>query len=78
MDPPLPEYTFGNLIRTAYTLTDDGEMEVASLVGKLREGIGKTGSDCLKKLQGENEYEMIMNSVKKNELSNLKNITTLY
>ena len=78
MDPALLEYTFWNLIRTAYGLTDDGEMDLASLVGKLREGIGKTGSDCLKKLQGENEYEMIMNSVKKNELSNLKNITPFY
>ncbi|KAI7985964.1 Stemmadenine O-acetyltransferase [Camellia lanceoleosa] len=64
MDPPLPGTALGNIFRQAYAYTN-GVVELGRLVGELREGIGKIGSEYLMKLKSENAYEMIMNIIKK-------------
>ncbi|KAH7866411.1 hypothetical protein Vadar_020140 [Vaccinium darrowii] len=59
MDPPLSEYTFGNLIRGADAL-GNSEMGLGELVSKTREAIGKIDNEYLKELQGENGYDMVV------------------
>ncbi|KAH7867330.1 hypothetical protein Vadar_032015 [Vaccinium darrowii] len=59
MDPPLSEYTFGNLIRGA-DVSVNSEMGLGELVSKTREAIGKIDSEYLKELQGENGYDMVV------------------
>ncbi|KAK7845435.1 vinorine synthase, partial [Quercus suber] len=53
MDPPLPEYSFGNIsqLTSAILSSETGQALLQSLVGKLRTAIGKFNNDFVKKLQ---------------------------
>ncbi|KAF7135806.1 hypothetical protein RHSIM_Rhsim08G0186200 [Rhododendron simsii] len=64
MEPPLPECTFGNLIRGADVL-GNRELDLGELVSKMREAVGKIDSDFMKELQGENGYDMVVRHSKK-------------
>ncbi|XP_059657304.1 stemmadenine O-acetyltransferase-like [Cornus florida] len=61
MVTPMAENHFGNLIRTAFATSTDGEEELASLVHKLREGMKKIDIDYIRKLS-EDGYAVIKNS----------------
>lgn len=57
IDPPLPEYSFGNLYRIAVTVPrlDTGE-ECYGLVRQVREQVSHVDKDYVKKLQEGNEH----------------------
>jgi shikimate O-hydroxycinnamoyltransferase len=54
MDPPLSEYSFGNIYRVATVIFSTEEHY--DLVGKVRAAIGKINMDFVKKLQEGNEH----------------------
>lgn len=57
MEPPLPEYSFGNYYRIAFTIPsiDTGE-ENYNLVSQIRDSIGKVDKEYVKKLQKGSEH----------------------
>ena len=61
MDPPLPQYSFGNIYRVATVIQSSEEEN--GLVGKVREAIGKINMDYVKKLQEGNEHLLFMKEV---------------
>ncbi|CAK9168614.1 unnamed protein product, partial [Ilex paraguariensis] len=63
MDPPLPENSFGNIFQMASAVTS-GETDLGSLVGKLRGAIGKIDGDYIRKLQGEDGFDIVRNNFK--------------
>ncbi|CAK7332407.1 unnamed protein product [Dovyalis caffra] len=57
MEPPLPEYSFGNYYRVAFTIPSIGTGgENYSLVNQVRDSIGKLDKQYVKKLQKGNEH----------------------
>jgi shikimate O-hydroxycinnamoyltransferase len=54
MDPPLDEYSFGNIHSVAMVILSSDERY--SLVGEVRDAIGKINMDYVKKLQEGNEH----------------------
>ncbi|KAL3577884.1 hypothetical protein D5086_019388 [Populus alba] len=56
-EPPLPEYSFGNYYRIAFTISsiDTGE-ENDNLVSQIRDSIGKIDKEYVKKLQKGSEH----------------------
>ncbi|KAJ4845087.1 hypothetical protein Tsubulata_047756 [Turnera subulata] len=59
MDPPLPEYSFGNYYRVAFTVPssiDSGDEDCCLLVSKVRDSISKLDKDYVKRLQNGKEH----------------------
>ncbi|THG20763.1 hypothetical protein TEA_003837 [Camellia sinensis var. sinensis] len=64
MVPALPEHCFGNLFLMANAVSN-GEINLATLVTKLRVAIEKIDCDYVKERQGDDGFEVVMNDLKK-------------
>ncbi|KAA8542166.1 hypothetical protein F0562_023318 [Nyssa sinensis] len=62
MDPPLPEYSFGNIFQMVNAAVTDGKTELAALVAKLKAAFEEIDSNYIKERQGENGCEVIMSN----------------
>ncbi|KAJ9176248.1 hypothetical protein P3X46_011583 [Hevea brasiliensis] len=62
--PPLPEHTIGNLAGHFASKVTEGEIELASLVSHLREGVKDFGENYVKKLRGDDVFVALRESFK--------------